>query len=424
MWKSSTVRVREQVYFGEPGDFMTVRHLAISGTNFEIGRTLGALAVERYGQAPDDLVAERVYVRARRAYMQRHFPIHAERMRGVAAAFGLDPDDDRYDLTGLAHLTDLPRSASGCSVVYYPPATTATGHGYLSRNYDFFVGSMADIMMVPEPPDADPPPAVMSEPYLMEWHPEDGGYASLAIHAFETLSGTLDGINGAGLVVSILADEEGMQALGPNWEPHPGPQQVVGLHELAVMRLLLDTCATASEAAEALLTVKQYYRFTPCRYLVADRAGHSFVYENSTGRNAQYVMDGNGQPQLATNFQLSKHPSPETIPDGTLTLENNAFWRYRVLAERIAGHRGGFTAEEMKATNACVSIAKLIETMRADPVQKPIAKGVTGRTVWHSLYDQQARNVEVSFYLGEEVEADGSLRERRSDYMTFHLDAR
>jgi hypothetical protein len=217
------MRVREQICFGGPGDFMTVRHLVVRGTNFEIGRSLGALAVERYGQTPGELVADPVYARARRVYMERHFPIHAERMKGVASAFGLDPDDDRYDLTGLAHLTDLPQPASGCSVVYYPPATTVTGHGYLSRNYDFFVGSMADVMMVAEPPGADRAPAVMSEPYLMEWHPEDGGYASLAIHAFDTLSGTLDGINSAGLVVSLLADEEGMQALGPNWEPHPGP---------------------------------------------------------------------------------------------------------------------------------------------------------------------------------------------------------
>jgi hypothetical protein len=52
---------------------------------------------------------------------------------------------------------------------------------------------------------------------------------------------------------------------------------------------LRDTCATVSEAAQALLTVKQYYQFMPCRYIVADRTGHSFVYESSTGRNMQYL---------------------------------------------------------------------------------------------------------------------------------------
>ena len=43
----------------------------------------------------------------------------------------------------------------------------------------------------------------------------DGGSASLAIHAFDALSGTLDGLNSAGLVVSIIAGEEAMAALGP-----------------------------------------------------------------------------------------------------------------------------------------------------------------------------------------------------------------
>ena len=35
-----------------------------------------------------------------------------------------------------------------------------------------------------------------------------------------------------------------------------------------------------------------------------------------------------------------------------------------------------------------------------------------------------ARTVEASFCLGEEMQADGTHRERRSDYMTFRLDAR
>ena len=72
---------QEQTYFGRPGDFMTVRHLTIRGTNFEIGRTLGALAIERYGRTPAHLVAEPLYARARRLYTQRHYPIHWARMR-------------------------------------------------------------------------------------------------------------------------------------------------------------------------------------------------------------------------------------------------------------------------------------------------------------------------------------------------------
>lgn len=411
--------VQERSYCGQPGDFMTVRHLTIHGSNMEIGRTLGELAIKRDGRTPTHFEADPLYVRARRAFVQRHYPIQWQRIRGVAAAFDLDPEDDRFDLTGLPHLVEIPPQAFACSAVYYPPDTTATGGGYLSRNYDFFVGSMAEVMQLPLPPTVTQqlPPA-MSEPYVMQWHPEDGGYASLAIHAFDTLAGTLDGLNSAGLVVSILADNEALNELGPRLEPHLGPQQVVGLHELAVMRLLLDTCATAAEAKQALLSIKQYYRFVPCHYIVADRAGHSFVYENTTGRNVQHVINGNGQPQVVTNFQLHRHASPQTIPGAEVTLANEAFWRYRVLTQLTAKRQGGFTVPEIRAACDGVNVLKVVNEAAADD---PL-RAVPTRTVWHNLYDQQAGAMEVSFYLGESVLPDGTRRERRSDYLRFTLD--
>jgi len=310
----------------------------------------------------------------------------------------------------------------GCSVVYYPPSRTASGGGYLSRNYDFSTGSMAEVMQIPLPPEVkEQLPPVMGEPYIMEWYPEDGGYASIAIHAFDTLSGTLDGMNSAGLVVSIMADEEAIGELGPKLEAHPGTPQAVGLHELQVMRLLLDTCATVDEAKQALLTVKQYYAFVPCHYIVADEAGNSFIYENSTGRNVQHIIDGGGQPQVVTNFQIYKHPTPEKMPSGDLTLETNAFWRYQKLANRISEHNGLFTPDDLKANNDCVNVMKLFEEMETDPSFGSIAANVQSRTLWHSLYDQAAGSVEFRFHLGEVVNADGTLSEKRSDYLKFAL---
>jgi hypothetical protein len=255
----------------------------------------------------------------------------------------------------------------------------------------------------------------------MEWYPEDGGYASLGIHAFDTLSGTLDGLNSAGLVVSIMADEEALAALGPNVELHPGSVQATGLHELQVMRWLLDTCATAEEAKEALLTAKQYYFLVPCHYIVADRAGRSFIYENSTGRNVQHVIDGVGTPQVATNFQVHKHPNSDAIPREALSLENNAFWRYARLAQRIAARHKPLTTEDLKANNACVNIQQLLTEMGAGSDGKSAAADVQSRTLWHSLYDQQAKTAEFSFYLGDVVHSDGSRTERRSDYLKFTL---
>ena len=416
------MHVTERVFFDESNNLMTVRHLTVHGTNFQIGQELGKLAMERHGRSTVHFIANPLYAKARRMYFQRNYPIHWERVRGVAAAFGLNPEDDRYDLTGIPYNLDVPPPTLGCSVVYYPPSTTATGHGYLSRNYDFPVGTMADLLRIPLPPEvkAEMSP-VMRDPYIMEWYPEDGGNASLAVHSFDMLSGTLDGLNSAGLLVSIMADEEAMGALGPRLEQHLGPQQVTGLHELQVMRWLLDTCATTEDAKEALLTVKQYYFLVPCHYIVADRAGDSFIYENSTGRNVQHVIEGSGQPQVVTNFQIHKHANPDMIPSGPLTLETNAFWRYQTLVDRITKHQSLFSADDLKATNACVNIDKLLKVIGGDPTQKSVAAGVLSRTLWHSLYDQHAGRVEFSFYLGEQVHADGTPTERRSDYLAFAL---
>ena len=160
------MQAHEQSYSDGEG-FMTVRHLAVRGTNFEIGRRLGELAIQRRGKSPADYVANPLYARARRAYFQRNYPIHWERVRGVAAAFGLDPNDDRYDLTGIRYDLDMPPRAPGCSVVYYPPSTTASGRGYLSRT-----GTMADLLRIPVPPEVNAQPSpVMREPYIMEWYP-------------------------------------------------------------------------------------------------------------------------------------------------------------------------------------------------------------------------------------------------------------
>jgi hypothetical protein len=390
----------EQTFFGGTDSFIALKHLTIGGTNFQIGQKLAELALERYGQVDMLLPVSVDHVRARRAYFQRSHPIHWQRMCGVAAAFGLDPYDDRYDLSNLWGNLEAEMPAMGCSVAYYPPSTTASGHGYLSRNLDFPMDiTIADVMRLSLSAEVRKQmPSVFSEPYIMEWYPEDGGYASLAIHAFDMLTGTVDGMNSAGLVISQMMDEEAIAELGPDLEPHPRLPHVVGLSELQVLRFVLD-------------------------YIVADKAGNSFIYENSTGRNVQHIIDGDGQPQVVTNFQIYKHPDVGQMPREALTWENNAFWRYQTLVERISQQKALFTADDIKANHACVNFMKLIEEMHCEPGYEGNPADDQVRTLWHSLYDQQAGTAEFSFYLGEKEHADGTRTEYRSDYLRFALDA-
>jgi penicillin V acylase-like amidase (Ntn superfamily) len=83
------------------------------------------------------------------------------------------------------------------------------------------------------------------------------------------------------------------------------------------MRWLLDTCDSADQARQALLAVKQYYFMAPCHYIVADRAGDSFVYENSTGTRrgadtpTRGLVNGNAESlsagQIDPSVDASQH---------------------------------------------------------------------------------------------------------------------
>jgi hypothetical protein len=257
----------DRVIAGGPEDFMEVRQLVLTGTNEEIGRALAALAMERFGLEPEPST-DPVRTRIQRRYIESNYPILHDRMRGVAAAFGKRLDDDGWNFSSLEYLLGPP---PGCSVVYYPPGVTAEGEGVVSRNYDYGTGTPFDER--PEPGELP----VNARPYLLEIHP-DRGHASLALCAFDLLSGVMDGINSAGLTVTLQADDE----FEPQHPTDPVYDTGGGLDECQVLRLLLDTRASVTEAKEALLFTKQYYRYQPSHYLIADRHGESFVGSTRT----------------------------------------------------------------------------------------------------------------------------------------------
>jgi len=232
----------DRVIAGGPADSLEVRHLVLRGTNEQIGRALAEIAMERYGVRPEP-ARDPLQVRAQRKFLERNYPMLLDRMRGVAAAFGKSIEDDGWDFTGLG-FTDL---EAACSIAHLPPSSTANGKSVVSRDYDFTTGALSFGVLAPGMlhPTA--------RPYLLELHP-DQGYASIAMVAYDLLSGVLDGINSEGLTVTLAMDAE---LFDKSPEPTRGP--AVGLGELQTIRLLLDTCATVEEAKQTLWATKQYY---------------------------------------------------------------------------------------------------------------------------------------------------------------------
>jgi predicted choloylglycine hydrolase len=368
---------------GGTGDFLRVRHLRAEGSQREIGRALAAAAEDAHGEAASPRRTDPQVEVVRRQWFDGHHPAHAERIRGVADHFGIDPTDPSVALDWLGTY-DLP---AGCSVAFYPGTGTKDGHGLLSRNFDFPTATFTQIVGLPPLPDERP---LAADPWVVELHP-DSGYASVVVGIMDLMGG-MDGINEAGLAVALLADNE-----TPEPEPTGAPQ--VGLSEQQVVRYLLDNCATVDEAKQALMLAKHYYFFTPCHFVVADRSGRSFVWEHSPRRNREVIVDQDPATSgriVCTNHLLHRWPDPAQLPtddgpDGTAAL-TYARWR---------------TLDEATADGAVVDRDDIREQFAAVRFTAPIQEA---RTFWHALYDVDDASAEVSFFLHD---LDGTSRYSR-----------
>ena len=384
----------DRVIAGGPDDSMEVRHLVLKGTNEQIGRALAGIAKERYGARPDR-GRDPLEVRAQRAFLERNDPILLDRMRGVAAAYGKSIDDDGYDFTTLGFV-DL---RAGCSIVHMPRSSTANGRSLVSRDYDFTTGTLSFGFL---PPGMLHPTA---RPYLVELHP-DRGYASLAMVAYDFLSGVIDGINSEGLTVTMAMDNEIFSHGKP--EPTRGPG--VGLGELQTLRLLLDTCATVEEAKATLMATKQYYQYVPIHYLIADRNGDAFVWEYSEQHNKEYVIENPGQPLVMTNFTIHKQAEDGKPPSAEKA--RSTCKRYAYLTENLA--TGKLDDQAIRTVHQkCDAQA----SQAADPAQPP------ERTLWHAFYYPEDRKVRLSYYLRDEPYPGEPrfVKPVRTDYLEFRL---
>lgn len=397
---------------------MTVRHLVLRGSNNEIGRKLAEIAIHRHGfnQTAAAATAPSVNLGWRK-YFAEHYPILLERSRGVAEALGIDPEDERFDFTSIPYNQSTIHSP-GCSSVYYPPSTTESSHGLLSRNFDFPKISFPEtigIDLTDEERKLFRP--MMADPYLIEMHPENGGFSSISMVSFDLLSGVLDGMNSEGLVVAVHGNEIAMA----EQQPIPDPEGI-GLFELQSIRLLLDTCAIVEEAKLTLLANRHFYVMLPCIYLIADPNGNSLVFEPGYDGEEPHIIEGKN-PQKITNHPLSRFPKVEDFPEKRSMLDagTSSFERYDMLRSQLAGRDALYSVEDMKEINSSVSVSKLLSRIPEAKRNELVSQPGLARTLWHALYDLQELSLDIKFYTGEKKDEKGGFKEEYSDYFTFRL---
>ena len=134
------MEIEDRLIAGGAADFMALRHLRLRGSQNEIGQHLARVARDDLGVRKQAWTSPRS-TRAQRFFLRRNWPSHFDRMRGVAATFGADLEDDRLDFSFLAYDMGVP----GCSCVFFPAERTADRHSVLGRNFDYTTGGYAEL---------------------------------------------------------------------------------------------------------------------------------------------------------------------------------------------------------------------------------------------------------------------------------------
>ena len=127
--------VKNEVILPKHDDtYQEVRHIVLKGSDVEIGKALGDIARLEYRVSEPFPYADAIYARAHREYIKDNYPILFERMKGVARSYGLAEDDESHNTSCLLYFLTKP----GCSVVFFPPEFTTTGHPLVSRTTEFY----------------------------------------------------------------------------------------------------------------------------------------------------------------------------------------------------------------------------------------------------------------------------------------------
>ncbi len=385
------LKFEEYIIHDKKDDFIKVKNLRLWGTNEEIGFKLGEIAKKQHSISRIKNT-DSIKNLCQKKYLRNNYPIHYSRMKGMANAYGENIDNTEYDFTCFGN----PLGVNACSAVFYPPEFTETKTGILSRNLDLPTISFSEMI---KGKNVANEPSALSNIYVIEIYP-DNGFSSLINLSFELYGLGLDGINSEGFSVTHLyADSVNTNSYKPSNE------YGVGINEMLTVQFLLDNCKTVDDAKELLLYNKHFYMLLPTHFLIADKNGNSFVWEYSQEHNKEYIIDGNSEIQIITNFPLHQFTESSTFPNNMD--KSCPFERYKTINNAIKKENNKISLNKIKEINSKVFIRDEMFT------EKP---KVHERTIYHNLYDTNKKSMEISFY-----RKDDDKQQLRTEYYKFKL---
>ncbi len=372
---------------------MSVRHLVLSGTNEEIGFTLAEIAQSDY-QSQLLKYADIHHSRARMRYFNRSWPEMEKRALGVAKAFGLEAYNTIYDTS------DLPYDSYGvgCSAVFFPPSTTSDGHPILARNYDWYIVTPSEWQhLKPQPGEH----RFNDRSFVMEVRPTDGGYATLSVSGNNLLNPFLEVMNEKGLFITALADPDAPVAKDIKFSG----EHMTGLSICQLPQMLAMKCATVGEAKMELLTHRFSMASLGLHWLIADMSGNATIFEiNPETCHFVFIDAKPNEPLILSNYHVSKYPSHESFPAIDRSQEHNSFVRRYILDEALAKRTSKYSR---------IDASNIIDTVLCafiDDAKAGIESRLPQRTLWRHTADLAEKNMELVFYLSDEVPTENTNR--------------
>ena len=199
-------------------------------------------------------------------------------------------------------------------------------------------------------------------------------------------------------VTHLYADSINIEKYNPSMEFG------IGINEMLVVQMLLDNCKNVEEAKKILLSNKHFYMMLPTHLLIADRFGNSFVWEYSVQHNKEYIIDGNSEIQILTNFLLNEYDNPDSYPQSEDT--SCPFERYKTLKSAI-NENTRLTKDRIKEVNSTVFISDEMYNQKSQ---------TKTRTFYHCLFDTNEVSMEISYY-----RRDIGNKQLRTKYFKFKL---
>jgi predicted choloylglycine hydrolase len=283
-------------------------HSVLEGTTYEVGKLQGERMLlnpeaARFFTSPfpgrNPLTPQQAETTLK--FFQKHCPGLDEEIHGFADALGVPPEQ-------VVYYAFTYQSGGQCSHFAVLPSISADGHLRVGRSYEYNY-------------DEDDMRLVTTRIQGQAAH----------IGFSEVLFGRADGINEHGLCAT-------MSAGAPTAPTEPG-----GCMFWAVVRTVLDRCATVDEAIEVVQSIPISFNFN---LILADRSGQAALVEIACSHRAVKRIQANSPEQkvIATNHYTLPEMKPYDL--GRMW---NSLLRYRAIRNRLEAMGNQVSSEGIRA---------------------------------------------------------------------------